>query len=274
VDVNPSWALHTAARRYCLERYAYWRDRYSEITRDGGGRQPDGYHYTPEALSTFPRYNVLNAIRVEVERMDPTEFTDLEKTRSLLVMAGATADDEFTREPIGEIDARVMVEERASFSRHVAGLELSHLHAIEPLPYRRVLTVEEAKSTWSRLRARWEIGDGLWHPLTDCKLPDVIAFDANAFDEAVALEQLRTTLTELGIQRVWELREYGPEYEEDVSLFTPRYNGAEGYWTSADLDWIIYASHEASVTVGGWLVGQVKALWPSWDAHVWTDRLD
>jgi hypothetical protein len=59
-----------------------------------------------------------------------------------------------------------------------------------------------------------------------------------------------------------------------VLLFTPRYNGAEGYWTSADLDWIIYASHEASVTLGGWLVGRVKALWPSWDAHVWTDRLD
>jgi hypothetical protein len=178
--VNPSWALHTAARRYCLERYAYWCDRYLEITRDGGGRQPDGYHYTPEALSTFPRYNVLNAIRVEVERMDPTEFTDLEKTRSRLVMAGATADDEFTREPIGEIDARVTAEERASFSRHVAGLQLLDLHAIEPLPYRRVLTVEEAKSTWSSLRARWEIADGLWHPLTDCKLPDVIAFDANA----------------------------------------------------------------------------------------------
>jgi hypothetical protein len=68
---------------------------------------------------------------------------------------------------------------------------------------------------------------------------------------------------------VWELREYGPEYEQDVSLFDPQYNGAEGYWSSGELDWIVYASHESSVTVGGWLLADVKALWPAWAAHLW-----
>lgn len=63
-------ALHTAARRYGLERHAYWCDRYAAIARRGGDRQRDGYHYTAEALATFPRHNVLNAIRVELERMD------------------------------------------------------------------------------------------------------------------------------------------------------------------------------------------------------------
>jgi len=60
--VNASLALHTAARRYCLDWHAYWCDRYSEIVSNDGDRQQDGYHYTPEALATFPRYNVLNAI--------------------------------------------------------------------------------------------------------------------------------------------------------------------------------------------------------------------
>ena len=76
------------------------------------------------------------------------------------------------------------------------------------------------------------------------------------------------------IERVWALREYGPEYMEDLALFEPYYNGAEGFWSSGDLDWIIYASHERSVTVGGWLLGKLKAIWPSWQDHVWTGILD
>jgi hypothetical protein len=272
--VNLSLALHTAARRYCLERHAYWSDRYAEIVRKRGDRQRDGYHYTAEALATFPRYNVLNAIRIELEKTDPTKFGELENTRSLLVAAGETADDEFTREPIGEIDAGAIAEERASFCRHIRGLQPSDLKVVEPLPYRRVLTTAESQSIWSRLRTRWEIANGYWYPVADCKLPGVIAFHSNAFEKAVTDEQLRAILVERGISRIWELREYGPEYEVDVSLLEPRYNGAEGYWSSDDLDWIIYASHEASVTVGGWLVAHVKVLWPSWEAHVWSATLD
>jgi hypothetical protein len=56
--------LHTAGRRYCLDRYDYWWKRYIEIQTKGHDRK--GNH-TDEALRVFPRYNILNAILVEVE---------------------------------------------------------------------------------------------------------------------------------------------------------------------------------------------------------------
>jgi hypothetical protein len=264
--VNVSLALHTAARRYCLERHAYWCGRYSEIVH----RQPDGYHYTPEALATFPRYNILNAIRVEVERIDPAKLGDPGGTKALLVLAGEIAEDDFTRPPIGEIDERAMAEEREAFCAYMAGLAPTDLNAIERLPYRRVLSSVESQSIWSCLRTRWQIPEGYWYPLAECKLPDILALKARAFDEAVAYERLRDILAARGIERVWELREYGPEYEEDLELFEPQYNGAEGYWSSGDLNWIIYASHESSVTVGGWLLPEVKTMWRSWQTQVWT----
>jgi hypothetical protein len=267
-------ALHTAARRYCLERHARWRERYSEIVRQRGDRQRDGYHYTPEALATFPRYNVLNAIRVELERIDPAKLGDVNDTRRLLVLAGETAQDDFTEKPIGEIDERAMSQERGDFCRYIGGLTQPDLMAIERLPYRRVLTTDESKAIWSRLRSRWEIRDGYWYPLADCKLPAVVAFKTNAFGEALAYERLRHVLAARGIERLWELRECGPEYEEDLSLFEPFYNGAEGYWSSGDLDWIVYASHESSVTVGGSLLGELKTMWPTWQAHVWTGTFE
>jgi hypothetical protein len=272
--VNASLALHTAARRYCLERHAYWCQRYSEIVRKRGDRQRDGYHYTPEALATFPRYNVLNAIRVELERIDPANLGGLDETKSLLVLAGETAQDDFTKKPIGEVSERAMSEQRADFCRYIGGLKNSELSGIEQLPHRRVLTTEESKAIWSRLRSRWDISDGYWFPLAECKLPDVVAFKTSTFDEAVAYDRLRDLLAGRGFKRVWELREYGPEYVEDLALFKPYYDGAEGYWSSGDLDWIIYASHESSVTVGGWLLAEVKRLWPSWQAHQWTGAFD
>jgi hypothetical protein len=266
--------MHTAARRYCLERHAFWCRLYSEIVCKKGDRQRDGYHYTPEALATFPRYNVLNAIRVELERIDPAKLSEPEDTRALLILAGETALDDFTQQPIGEIDERAMAEERGDFCRYIGGLKLCELSAVQTLPYRRVLTTQESQTIWSRLRSRWEIPEGYWFPLAECKLPDVVAFRTRSFDEAVSYESLRDTLEARGIERLWELREYGPEYEEELALFEPYYNGAEGYWSSGDLDWIIYASHESSVTVGGSLLGDLQRMWPPWQAHVWTGILD
>jgi hypothetical protein len=267
--------LHTAARRYCLERHAYWCEQYSEIVSKRGDRQRDGYHYTPEALATFPRYNVLNAIRVEVERIDPAELGDADNTKALLLLAGQTAEDDFTRRPIGKIDERAMAEEREAFCRYMGALGPSDLDAVGRLAYRRVLTNDESQTIWSRLRSRWQIPEGYWYPLVECKLPDdIAAFKTIAFDETVPHERLRDILTTSGIDRVWELREYGPEYEVDCALFEPYFNGAEGYWSSGDLGWIIYASHENSVTVAGWLLRELKAVWPSWQAYVWTGILD
>jgi hypothetical protein len=272
--VNESLALHTAARRYCLERHAYWCERYSAIVRERGDRQADGYQYTPEALATFPRYNVLNAIRVEVERLDPGKLGDPDSTRALVVLAGELAEDDFTRSPIGDVDKKAMANEREAFCRYMMTLTVFNLSAVEELPYRRVLAEEESKSVWSRLRGRWQIPDGYWYPLSDCQPSDVVAFQTAACDESDAYRKLQDILAARGIERIWELREYGPEYEEDLTLFQPHYDLAEGYWSSGDLDWIVYASHESSVTVGGWLLRDLKALWPEWEAHIWAGLPD
>ena len=78
--------------------------------------------------------------------MDPTELGDIESTRALLLLAGEAAQDDFTRQPIGEIDARAMAEEREAFCRHVGGAKPSDLNDVEDLPYRRVLSAAESQT--------------------------------------------------------------------------------------------------------------------------------
>jgi hypothetical protein len=268
--MNAARAIHTAARRYCLQQYSLWTKRYAEIVRTRGERGADGYHYSAEELATFPRYNVLDAIRVELERLDPASLDDLNATRELLLVAGDTAESDVTRQPISDIDERAMADEREAFRRYILGLTNEDLNSVESLPYRRVLRPDESKLIWSRFRERWCISDHYWYPLAETSVADIVALKTRPFEKAVPHARLQGIMTTRGIARVWELREYGPEYKQDVALFEPCYNGSEGYWSSGALDWIIYASHESSITVGGWMVDELKTLWPSWEANVWT----
>ena len=104
------------------------------------------------------------------------------------------------------------------------------------------------------------------YPLTDSVPPDTNAFEAPAFHQNVTAAVLQEILTAAGVCRLWELREYGPEYEIDTALLAPYYNGAEGYWTTDGLDWLIYASHESTLTIAGArLLHAIQQQWPTWD---------
>ena len=40
--------------------------------------------------------------------------------------------------------------------------------------------------------------------------------------------------------------------------------------TSAGVDWLIFASHEAATALGGTLMAAVKSEWPEWETTRWT----
>jgi hypothetical protein len=144
-------ALHTAARRYCMEAHARRSAEYEEIVRHGRNREKDGYHYTDEARRTFPRYNVLAAILEEVETLAPEALGTKEDTRELLLVA-SLANSSFTQPAEDEIAAAVIRDERDAFVRFIRGISSDDLAAIVPLPYHRVLATTEAQRIWDDLR--------------------------------------------------------------------------------------------------------------------------
>ncbi len=44
----------------------------------------------------------------------------------------------------------------------------------------------------------------------------------------------------------------------------------ELWWTDKDATFVIYASHESSITLGGWILDEVTAAWPLWANRVYT----
>jgi hypothetical protein len=266
-------ALHTAARRHLLDRFQQLVQAYAKVPNHG--RAADDYHYREDAKAIYPRYNVVDAIRVEVERLDPDSLPDVETLVERLLHAGYYGESFMTTGKTGEVEARAMNDERQRF---VEWVEQSAQHvptSVEPLPYRRTLSEDEVRRWWAAVEASWPIeGGGWWAPINECASGNPLALDASAFWDAddadgPATLAVRRAVGELGVRRVIELREYGPSFEVDLDAFFPTYNGAEGTFTSEGLGWLIFASHEGATVIGGTVVDSMKRLWPAWETAVW-----
>jgi hypothetical protein len=260
--------LHTSIRRYCMERYCYWTKTYGELV--SAGKDRSGSEYTKEALYTFPRYNVLDAILVEVERHRPVDFTSLDEARRVFKAVAAEAQSIFTQPPNGNVEQQAMNEEREALDNFIAKVTEDDLSLVEPLFYRRVLSADESAIIRDRLQMDWSVSQGYWYPLADRKREDIEAFQDTYFEKEVGTEKLHTIFRLHGIETLWEMREDGINFELELSVFEPYYNGYEGYWCDATFEWVIYASHESSITIGGWLLPEVKDVWSDWKERVWT----
>jgi hypothetical protein len=251
-----------------MDRYSYWTGKYAELSAAGKGRA--GYGYTDEALRTFPRYNVLKAILFEIERYRPEEFGTFDEAKHFFRLVAAQAENIFTRPPKGDLERKAMSEERETLSRFIDELTEDNLSTVEPLFYRRVLSAAESDSIWQTLRLRWDIVDGYWYPLAIRKPSGVEAFQDAYFGKEIGAMNLHSILRNHGVETVWEMREDSNNYELELSAFEPHYNGAEGFWCDSTFDWIIYASHESSISVGGWLLHEIQQVWVNWEDRIWT----
>jgi hypothetical protein len=266
--VVDSVTLHVAARRYLMDRYDELVDHYAALPDQGRA----GFGYRPEAYRIFPRYNVVEAMLAQVERLDPDRLPDQPSLLAWLVEAAATARSSFTEPVLNEVAATVMAEERRLFSSVVREWAGRGDLQVQPLPYRRVLTSAESVARQQQLQRRWGLVDRSWHPMIAAEAPPevLILVEAVMWELPEAVTHVRTALRAAGSGRVTELREYGEEYLIDVDLVAPRYTGAEGVWSDDTLTWVAYASHEGTVAFGGQLAAALPTLWPDLDRWRWS----
>jgi hypothetical protein len=261
-------ALHTAARRYCSERADVWRFRFFE-------RAPlhdPGTFWDEERETDNAHYRVLDAIGAALEAITPAESASLEEFRKLLLAAAASAVDEYLPGDHLPSLREVVQDEGRLFAAYLQGLSDADLARVEPLPFRRVLKEAESARLWAELKARWAVGrHPMWYPFdrheSDEPPPNAQVFDMPRLDEQFD-PRLREVLAVLGVSRLWQLTKepFEHDYELDLALLEPVSSDLdETYWTDASFQWLIYASHEDTVTIAGAeLLSGLRAAWPSW----------
>ena len=264
-------ALHHAARQYCAERAALWRQRYAQLGNVGGATVSIAgakWTYTAAAYDIFPRYQLLSAMQNEVERLVPGDFASLDECRSILALAGETASSPNAKQTNPTAIA-AECDEREQFAHFVRTVGQSRLFEQKPLPFRRVLSATEHKAMHATLAGRWGRWYGGYSDQKPANAEAVTLHDA-AMEVPESYPRLRAALRGHGVERLFELREHGDGCEIPIESAEFDYNGAEGFWTGSDFGWLVYASHESSITFGSdWLVKKMRAALPDFDRYIY-----
>jgi len=265
--MDQTLAMHTAARRFCSDQFAHWADEYTRLDHAGKTRA-DGApgEYSEQAYRLFPRYRLDDAIQTEIERSTGQGFQSVGEVRRSLLNAGRLALSEliqqFQRSPVA---VAALNDELKSFENYIENLESDELGRVGALPYRRVLQDSEGKHLWEKLDTTWSTAGHYWYPLSECDPSiNVIAFHSELWQARGGTSILLDALREHGVERCFTLGEGSTHYEVDLSLVDPIYGGLEVFVTS-DFKWLLYVSHESSITVAGWLADFFRAYWPDWE---------
>lgn len=131
-------ALHTAARRYCLDEFSHWRKQYLALVVEGRERVPrpgsPGWGYSQEAYATFPRYRVVEAILAGVEGIVPSHFASAKEVRATLSALAQPTYERPARELKNPTARSAMAEGIERFPSFIAGLTQVDLALVRPLP--------------------------------------------------------------------------------------------------------------------------------------------
>jgi hypothetical protein len=268
-------ALLRAALRYCIYARQDVRDRaYSG--RSFTARDVRDPLSDPAWRELRARQVILDAIQTALESLSAEAVPTLDGLRARLVVLGRSTPPAWGERVLIEREERAIAEERERFCAYAQQVTADDLQRVStlPVPGERDLTSRERYHVWTRLHKRWGVARGaVWYPLQPLPLPPpphVLAFEADWFAWEVPLATLRAILTSRRVRRVWEIMNspFGHAKEVDVALFIP--SDYETYWTSEKMDWMIYASHESSLTVcGDWLLNLVKEAWLAWAEHLY-----
>ncbi|MFL5734107.1 MAG: hypothetical protein ACJ78Q_13010 [Chloroflexia bacterium] len=269
--------LFNAARRYCID------------TSPGPDRVAERSMPEAQVHEVWAANSMLSAILNEIERAILERFHTVEQMREYLLAAGLKAkviSGEETSHQNGELivlihEPRWDEDERAAAERalsnyleYIASLSAEEAVKAAPVLYRHRMSETQRRSVRKKLAKRWDVAprSHTWFPLRGEPLPpDVLALQDAWFDNEVGAEKLREILLAHGITRIWEIHEslLGPEYEFDPRLCN--FWGVETYWSSQELTWMVYKSHESSITFAGyWLINAIQKAWPNWEQRIYT----
>ncbi len=256
--MTPAYLLHCFARRHCIEESAKWMRLYKPST---------GSKFNAKSWGIFPRYRQLDAILDAIERIDSDDLPDPEELRQLIIRLAEVAPLVFGPELNNPVAQNACEEERDAFVTAVLAFDPYAAIYRQPLFYRRSLSDGEVKTLKANLAARWGMKDtSYWYPIGDRTHPSLIAYDLSAVQPLKPEARIRSFLKKRSETRILELHEFsGGGVCVDASRVVFSYISfgtyGERVWTSDLGDWVIYCSHEDTITFGGAITSIVDEDW-------------
>ena len=117
------------------------------------------------------------------------------------------------------------------------------------------------------LAEKFDFHNFYWWPLNETKPADTECFTDEIFCSKLGLSCLVQTIVEMGVNHLHKIN----EIHEDEIIKTEdiwSYDGIEVVYCNDNVDWLIYFSHENTVTVSGKkLINALKKNWPEFEIY-------
>ncbi len=263
--------LITSARHYCKDNFVFWADKYQK--ESSGNNNP----YSDKDYNIFPRYNVLTAIQQGVETLVGQEFQSFENCKQQLAEIGLKSHSIFTIDNNAEIHLlgesgkyksttgrqnpiakNAMSEERAKFVEFINSRTTENISQVEPMSFRHRLTDQEMALVRKQLADIWNFNGDYWNPLDDkCSKETVFVMEDNLTEDDN--RKIVEFIVANSSKRLFEITEDRIDYEIELDGFN--LDLYETIVTDKSFSWVIYGSHEDTLTFGGTkLIEFIKSL--------------
>lgn len=263
--------LITSARHYCKDNFVFWADKYQK--ESSGNNNP----YSDNDYNIFPRYNVLTAIQQGVETLVGQELQSFENCKQQLTDIGLKSHSIFTIDSNAEIHLlgesgkgkattgrqnpvakNAMTEERTKFIEFINSKTTENISQVEPMPYRHRLSDQEMVLVRKQLADIWNYDGDYWNPLDDkCSNETVFVMEDNLTEDDS--RKIVDFIVANSSKRLFEISEDRIDYEIELDSFSLELY--ETIITDKSFNWVIYGSHEDTLTFGGTkLIEFIKSL--------------
>jgi hypothetical protein len=142
------------------------------------------------------------------------------------------------------------------------------------LEVKKVLNEDEINIYKDSLKSIWEREKHYWYPLERCNRTDLISFKSSYVDTDEKVEYFINLLKQHSVKMVIEIWENDDGHTFEINNCIVQnafwrsndyFWNNEGYWFDDRSDWIIYISHEETITFGGdWIIKEIKSKWSDW----------
>jgi len=261
--------LYNESRRYCIYNSAFWDKQGSDLGEKNIYRYNKTkefiFYQVKEVSNTSSREAILKVILDEIEKIIPENFKTIEEIKEhiIYISENAMIDEkkyifESYKIELKKVVYKAIEDEKEKFKNFIMALDEEDLQNVKPLFYRRVFSEEEGKTIKESLIKTYK--------KLSCNEKDVLYGNCLYIDKELSPQILRNIFINRGIKKLYEIHIGKKIYHEiDVSIFDPYdVSQSDRYWSSCDMDWIIFADHEESIYVhGGWLIEDITLEVPN-----------
>jgi hypothetical protein len=129
----------------------------------------------------------------------------------------------------------------------------------------RQLSAKESEAVRSGLRQTWAWEGGYWYPLQGDSPRHSLALNEERWAKLAPDDRIRALLAQHEPGVCYRIREHDPDEETTVAELDSVYGWSEQFLVPASLEWVVYWSHEGTLTLAGrslvaWIRDQVPDL--------------